>query len=166
MSPASTMAASSAQCTHLAREEYGGESIWSEVWRLVGALQWRGRAMPLLPSYRSTGARYEHPMVMAVRMVALRRASLRWWWLPSRVVWATIGVAVISSDVPSLSEGQRPNQDHGIEHRGATLEDLMVARVSCRAKAPCFGTSDDDICGCSYLLEDVVVVLLSMLVSG
>ena len=114
LSPASTMTASSAQCTHLAREEYGGESIWSEVWRLVGALRWRGRAMPLLPSYRSTGARYEHPMVMAVRMVARRRASLRWWWLSSGVVWATGGAAAGSSVVPSRSEGRRTDPDMGL----------------------------------------------------
>ena len=39
---------------------------------------------------------------------------------------------------------------------------LMVASVSCRAKAPCLGAGDDDTHGCHALLEDVVVVLLSV----
>ena len=80
--------------------------------------------------------------LMAGRMVALWRALFRLWWLPSRVVWAMVGVAVSSSDMPSLSKRQRPNQDLGIEHRGATLEDLMVARVGCRAKALRFVADD------------------------
>ena len=49
--------------------------------------------------------------LMAGRMVALWQALFRWWWLPSWVVGATGGVAVSSSDVPSLSEGRRPNPD-------------------------------------------------------
>ena len=100
--------------------------------------------------------------LMAGHMVALWRALFRLWWLPSRVVWATVGVAVSSSDMPSLSEGQRPNQDLAIKHRGATLEDLMVAWVSCQAKAPCLGTAIDDTHGCRALLEDVFVLLLSV----
>lgn len=39
---------------------------------------------------------------------------------------------------------------------------LLVARVSGRAKAPRFGADGGGICGCRYLLEDVVVVLLSV----
>ena len=38
----------------------------------------------------------------------------------------------------------------------------MVAWVSCRAKAPCFGAGDGDARGRRYLLEEVVVVLLSV----
>lgn len=51
---------------------------------------------------------------MAVRMVALQRASLRWWWLSSGVVWATGGAAAGSSVVPSRSEGRRTDPDMGL----------------------------------------------------
>ena len=38
----------------------------------------------------------------------------------------------------------------------------MVADVSCRAKAPCLGADDGDTRGCHTLLEDAVVLLLSV----
>lgn len=59
--------------------------------------------------------------------------------------------------------GQRPDPDLGIlHHRAPPVGGPVVARVSCRAKALCFGTDGGDTRWCHTLLEDVIVVLLTV----
>jgi hypothetical protein len=64
--------------------------------------------------------------------------------------------------VTGLRQWRRPDLELGIWTRHASLEDLMVAWGSYRAKALRLVADDGDARGRRYLLEDVVVVLLSM----
>ncbi|KAE8806393.1 hypothetical protein D1007_17446 [Hordeum vulgare] len=59
-------------------------------------------------------------------------------------------------------DGRAPIRKWKLYAPPACPEDLMVTRGSCQAKAPRFVADDGDACGRHYLLEDVVMVLLSV----
>ncbi|KAE8798554.1 Expansin-B2 [Hordeum vulgare] len=79
------------------------------------------------------------------------------------VVWVERGDVAGGSDVLSDSGSSRaPIRIWMFFAPRACPGDLVVTRGSCRAKGPRFVADDGDACGHRYLLEDVVMVFLSV----